>query len=923
MTGNRWRRIEEIFHGAVELAPKPRSVFLDRECGDDESLRKEVESLLANESEEGSTFVRFAGEPMPESIAHYRIVGKLGEGGMGDVYRASDTKLGREVAIKVLPAAFAGDPDRMARFQREAKVLASLNHPNIAAIYGVEDRALIMELVEGHDLRGPLPLSTALNYAAQIAGALDAAHEKGIVHRDLKPANIRITPDGVVKVLDFGLAKATSPGVGSEDSPTATGVTRAGTILGTAAYMAPEQARGHAVDKRADIWAFGVVLFEMLTGKRLFGAANVSDSLAAVLTREPVFDVLPGDTPPNVRHLLESCLRKDPKMRLRDIGDAAILLDQAQPQTAGSSRRWIPWAAAGVLCLVVLGVGLAWRRSTSAGFGKAAQQEGTTRFFLQLPEGATFTQYDKPVLSPDGKRIVFTARNKSGGLFVRSLDSLELQHWPGPEDIRFPFWSPDSRFVAFHSGGALKKVDLTGGPATVICDSPFPYGAAWNRDGVILFGSSAGLMRVNAAGGKLSPVTTVNNGKGERFHFWPSFLPDGDHFLFTISASTVERQGIYLGSLSSGQTSRILPDDSNAEYSSAGYLIFNRNGNLVAQPFDSTHLRLSGNPLSIADRVATLTSPVPMGAFSTAGGSLSYRVGTALSETQMEWRDRKGGRLGTVGLPADYSNPAISADGRILAVSKRDPAIKTRDIWLFDLVRGTNMRLTFDPADDTSPLWSPDGRRVVFTSLRTGLRSIWQKAASGAGQEEPLLQTDAQNSVEDWARDGRYLSFNRVFPGLETRMEVWALPLFGERKPFAVIAGQGEARESRFSPDGKWIAYVSDESGKNEVYVQNFPPAGGKWQISTDGGREPSWNPNGKELFYLHLNQLMAVDVKTGMDRFDPATPHLLFEAPFGNMLRNAYDVAPDGQKFLVNARFENTVSPSMAIVLNWPAAIK
>ncbi len=919
MSDNRWRRIEEIFHGAVELAPEARSVFLDRECGADESLREEVASLLAHESENGNTFVGPAGKAMPESIAHYRIVGKLGEGGMGDVYRAIDTKLGREVAIKVLPAVFADEPGRMARFEREAKVLASLNHPNIAAIYGVEDHALIMELVEGHDLRGPVPLAVALNYAAQIAAALDAAHEKRIVHRDLKPANIRITPDGVVKVLDFGLAKSASQGTDSADFPTATGATQTGAILGTAAYMAPEQARGQAVDKRADIWAFGVVLFELLTGKRLFGGASVSDSLAAVLTHEPDFGTLPRDVPPQVRHLLECCLRKDPKLRLRDIGDVNALLDQAHAERPKPSRRWLPWTVAAALCFGLFAGGL-WLHQASSSSGKRTPDEHVVRFLLPLPEKAAFGTYDQPVLSPDGKLVLFTARTESGGFFVHSLDTSETRHVPGPEVFGSAFWSPDSRFVAFYSGGVLKKIDLQGGPVTAICDAGLGFGGDWNQNDVILFGSNHGVMRVSAAGGKPEPVTKVAGANGEIFHSWPSFLPDSDHFLFTVSASRADRRGAYIGSLNSGATRLIMRDATNVQYSPLGYLVFNRANDLLAQPFDATHLRLSGEPFVIAQGIATLAN-FSWAAFSTAGSTLAYRAGSGLSIVQLEWRDRKGNRIGTVGEPADYTNPALSPDGRTLAVSKRDPDTRTRDIWLFDLTRGTNRRLTFDPADDTSAAFSPDGQRIMFTSSRKGHRDIWQKDASGARDEELVLSSNAEKLLDDWTRDGRYLIFGNLAPG-GTREE-WALPLFGDRKPFAVISGPRTIQGAQVSADGKWIAYASDESGRQEIYVQNFPPTGGRWQISTDGGIEPMWNPNGKELFYLHINSLMAVDVKAGIDRFEPGAPHLLFEAPIGNLMRNAYAVAPDGKRFLINTRVETTDRLPMTVVLNWPAAAK
>jgi Tol biopolymer transport system component len=920
LSDSRWQKIEQIFQTAVELAPEARPAYLSQACAADQSLRQEVEVLLAHESEDGNTFLGPPEDAAPQSIAHYRITGKLGEGGMGVVYRAIDTKLGRDVAIKVLPAQFADDAGMMARFQREAELLASLNHPNIAAIYGVEARALIMELVEGRNLSGPLPLETALDYASQIAGALDGAHEKGIVHRDLKPANIRITPDGVVKVLDFGLAKPASPRAGSEHSTTVTQVTQAGTIMGTAAYMAPEQARGQIVDKRADIWAFGAVLFEMLSGKRAFGGATVSDSLAAVLAREPDFSALPPATPPHVRRLIERCLCKNPKLRLRDIGDVGILLDQVQPGAPASTHRWIPWTVAGVLGLLLLAVGGLWLHRLSAAFNKGAPDEHATRFLLPLPEKAAFGTYDQPVLSPDGKRIVFSARNEKGGFFVHSLDTLETRHFPGSEDFTSPFWSPDSRFVAFHGSGELKKIDLQSGAVTAICETGLGYGGVWNQDGVILFGSNRGVMRVSAVGGKPVPVTRFDNGKGEIFHSWPSFLPDGDHFLYTVSASVAENRGTYIGSLGSDAPHRILPDATNAQYSPLGYLVFNRANDLLAQRFDGTRLELSGEPSVIAQGVATVSN-FSWAVFSTAGSSLVYRVGSGLSVVQMEWRDRNGNKLGTVGPAGDFSNPAVSPDGRTLAVSRRDPATKTRDIWLFDLARGTDRRFTFDPADDSSPAFSPDSQRIMFTSNRKGHRDIWQKAVSGPSGEEVVLESsDAEKPVDDWTRDGRYLIFGRLVAGL--KREEWALPLFGDHKPFAVIRGPGFIWGAQVSPNGKWIAYDSDESGRREIYVQNFPPAGGRWQISTDGGVEPSWSPDGKELFYLHLDKLMALDVNS-LDRFESGTPHPLFEAPFGNHGRSAYAIASDGKKFLVNIRAEATDSLPMTVVLNWPAAVK
>ncbi len=934
MSDNRWQRIEEIFHRAAELAPEARSGFLDQACGADQAIRQEVESLLAHDSEDGTTFAGPARQAMPESIAHYRIAGKLGEGGMGAVYRATDTKLGREVAIKVLPAAFVGDPDRMARFEREAKILASLNHPNIAVIYslesgleagglegGLEGCALVMELVEGRDLRGPVPPATALDYAGQIAAALDAAHEKGIVHRDLKPENIRITPDGVVKVLDFGLAKATQPGIESGSSPTSIRKTRAGTIMGTAAYMAPEQARGESIDKRADVWAFGVILFEMLSGKRAFGGATVADSLAAVLEREPDFGLLPRETPPHVRRLLEHCLRKNPKLRLRDIGDAGLILDQARPEAAAPAGRWFGGAIPIAIGFVLLAMGARWLHLLPIGQTRSAADEQVARFLLPLPDKAAFGTYDYPVLSPDGKRIVFGARNEKGGFFVRSLDTLEIRRFPGSEDFASPFWSPDSRFVAFRGSGELKKIDLQSGAVTTICEAGLGYGGSWNQDGVILFGTNRGVMRVSAAGGEPVLVTRLDSGKGEIFHSWPSFLPDGDHFLFAVSAAAADNHGgSYIGSLSSSTPRRVLPDDTNAQYSALGYLVFNRANNLLAQRFDVKHLQLSDEPFVIAQGVATIAN-FSWAAFSTASSSLVYRVGSGLSVTQMEWRDRKGNKLGTLGPAADFSNPAFSPDGKNLAVGIRDPATKTRDIWLFDLARGTGRRLTFDPADDASPIWSSDGQGLIFTSNRKGSRDIWQKPASGAHDEELVLTSDAQMFVDDRTRDGRYLIFGSLSPG-QTREE-WAFPLLGDHKPFAVLRGPGFVQGAWVSPNERWIAYASDESGRLEIYVQSFPRAGGRWQISTEGGIEPSWSPSGKELFYLHLNKLMAVDVTGGTDQFESGTPHVLFEAAFGNTLRNAYAIAPDGKRFLVNARVENTDSLPMTVVLNWHSGVK
>jgi eukaryotic-like serine/threonine-protein kinase len=485
--------------------------------------------------------------------------------------------------------------------------------------------------------------------------------------------------------------------------------------------------------------------------------------------------------------------------------------------------------------LLLVGAGVVGLRLASAGSGRKAADDRTIRFLLPLPEKTAFGTYDQPVLSPDGKRIVFSAKNDKPGFFVHSLETLETRYFPGPEEFISPFWSPDGRFVAFLSNRTLKKVDLLSGSVTTICEAGLGFGGAWNQDDVILFGGNGGLMRVSATGGIPVPVTAIDSGKGETFHSWPSFLPDHDHFLFSVAASRTDIRGDYIGSLSSGPPRRILPGATNAQYSPLGYVIFNR-AILAGPAVRRSHLRLAADPFVIAHGVAGISN-LYFSAFSIAGDSLVYRTDSGLSVTRLEWRDRKGKLIGTVCAPADYSNPALSPDGRMLAVSERDPSTRTRDTWLFDLARGTDRRLTFDPADDTSPTWSPDGQRIMFTSDRKGHRNVWQKEASGAHDEEPVLESNTESLLDDWTHNGRYLIFGNIATGMVR--EEWALPLFGNRKPFAVIRGPATVQGAQVSPNGKWIAYASDESGKQEIYVENFPAVGGKWQVSTDGGIEP------------------------------------------------------------------------------------
>jgi serine/threonine protein kinase len=842
MSDNRWQRIENIFHQAVELAPEARSAFLIEICAADESLRKEVESLLAHDAEDGRTFVGAAGEDdlagaSPQSIAHYRISVKLGEGGMGAVYRATDTKLGREVAIKVLPGAFAADPGRLARFEREAKVLASLNHPNIAQIYGVEERALVMELVNGKDLCGPLPVAKVVDYARQIADALDAAHEKGIVHRDLKPANIRVTPDGVVKVLDFGLSKFAEPADAATVTPDfrslACHATMTGAILGTAAYMAPEQTRGQAVDKRADIWAFGVVLYELLTGRMLFGGdgKNVSDSLAAVLTREPDFNALPKDTPPRVRRLLERCLRKDSKQRLRDIGEARILLDEAEPEAPASARRWIPWSVAAVLAIALLASGGGWLPKTSE------PGTGAARFLLPLPPGTSATaniMSTQAVPSPDGGHLAITARDSSSGrqvLWIRPLGSTSSQRLANTEGAVLPFWSPDSRQIGFFSDDKLKRVAVTGGSVQTICEiSRTGDGGTWNQEGVIVYASygpgAPPLMRVPAAGGAPTAVTTVE--KDEAWHSWPQFLPDGRHLLYFAVDKEAANGAIYVQELGSSQRVLVLKNPTRGVWAPPGYLLFVREGTLFAQRMIAKTFHLEGEPLAVAQDVAFNAGNGRSAIAASRNGVLAYRGNASGSMRQLTWYSREGKLLGAAGKPGEFTSPSLSPDEKSVAVLV-GPSGKV-DIWVMDLTSGVMTRMTHGSRVSiaSTPVWSPDSQRLAVTQITTGI----QEVALASGKVTMLAKEEL--GAWDWSPDG-----SSILCSQGTRLS--QLLLAGGARLRTIPDSPYVMENFRISPDGHYGAYVSNESGQAEIYAASFPTFAAKRKISSSGGRFPVW----------------------------------------------------------------------------------
>ena len=899
-------------------------------------------------------------------VGPYEITGSLGAGGMGEVYRAHDTKLGRDVAIKILPRIFTSDPDRLARFEREARLLASLNHPHIGAIYGLEaidgTPALILELVEGDTLAdriakgkalkvegSGLPIPEALAIARQIADALEAAHDRGIVHRDLKPANIKITPTGVVKVLDFGLAKPGAGGAGQAGeagtelthSPTITiGGTRDGVILGTAAYMSPEQARGQVVDKRTDIWAFGCVLYEMLTGRLAFDGATVSDAIAVILQRDPDWRALPASTPVAVCRVLRRCLEKDATRRLHDIADARIDLDASDEQSSASARRMvaprraerIAWAGA-----VALIAALALFRGGY--LSPASVDTHAYRTSILLPPGVDTADVG-PVpagrfaLSPDGRLLAFVARGADNRelLWVRPLNALTSQPLAGTDGAAYPFWSPDSRSIAFAAQARLKRIEASGGPVLTVTDAMADAPGTWNRDNVILFTAAApslALRRVSASGGASAPVTTPDVGIGQSRHIYPFFLPDGRHFLYFAVGSKaggrVAPGGIYVGSLDAAEKSKRLIEEGSVAKYAQGALLFTRDGFLMAQPFDVERLELTGQAAPLGDQVNTRATTGRIGAFSLSEtGVLAYLNPPSIDAGRLVWFDGAGARAGTVGNPGDYSDLELSSDGRRAVVRRPDVETGVSNLWVIDIARGLPTRFTFEASQENSAIWSPDGSRIVFRSQRREHSDLYQKLSSGAGTEDVLLADNTAKFPESWSPDGRFILY-RIGNGTSATGtdDLWILPLGGDRKPFPFLQTRFSEGQGRFSPDGRWIAYASDESGQYEVYVASFPGPGGKRQVSTTGGY-PRWRRDGKELFYIAPgNKLMAAAVNGQGSSFEIGAVRTMFDVRPGGA-GYFYDVAPDGRHFLVNTAVgEQTAAPPITLIVNWPALLK
>lgn len=852
--------------------------------------------------------------PLPPGtgLGPYEILSPLGAGGMGEVYRAKDSRLGRTVAIKVLPSHLSSNPDLRQRFEREA-------------------RAVEGETLSSRLQKGALSKADVLQYSIQIMNALDKAHKQGIVHRDLKPGNIMLTKSGI-KLLDFGLAKLQKevskvPEVST--LPTELNeLTKEGMILGTVQYMAPEQLEGKEADARTDIFAFGCVLYEMATGKKAFTGKSHASLITAIMSSEPApISTIQPTTPAALDRVVKTCLAKDPDERWQNahdlMGELKWISEQST-QTAvptavvarRKSREWVAWTLAALALLVAAAAILQYRN-------RPAMYPKPIASTIVLPEKSALLA---AALSPDGTKLVFAARDSSGKnlLWIRALDSLTVQPLPGTENPSFPFWSPDNRFIGFFAGGKLKKIDASGGLVQTLCDAPFNRGGTWNQNDVILFSPvvDGPLYRVSASGGAATPLTSFDPSRGETTHRWPFFLPDGRHYLYLVASfgGEKEKTGIYVRSLDSEEEKFLFRANSNVVYTSAGYILFYRERNLLAQAFDTKTLQIKGEPIPVAKEVQYF--PQIYGALFSASqnGVLLYQTQAGSGVSQLLWFDRNGKQIGSLGSGANQANPRISPDGKKVALNIADPQTGNMDIWIYESTGGIPSRFTSDPAFESGPIWSSDGSKIAFNSIQSSGRQVRQKNSTGAENEEVLLLTPRTRYPTDWSPDGRFL-MHLVFDPT-SNLELWTLPDGSDGKPILFMKAPFGVSQGQFSPDGRWVAYTSNESGKWEVQVAPFPGPGGNWQVSTTGGSEPRWRRDGKELFYMAADgKIMAVEVKEN-STFDAGAARALFQTyrrePISSSDLFSYDVSADGQRFLVNTDVSNTTSVSLTLVSNW-----